>query len=214
MRRLIDETNQGDPAARRAVQLLQSRRPIEVSSAQIARVRAAIDQPRSGPGWGALLLPSVAIAAAVLTWALLNHSHERPLSLPTSFPPSATQPVVTQMPSSVPLPDEPSSRLRPHKKSAPARNTMAAEDRRTESELLVAATEQLRREHAADRAAALLDEDLRRFPNGTLVEEAYALALEAVNGDRAAALAREYLARFPSGRFRAAAERAADARRE
>lgn len=68
----------------------------------------------------------------------------------------------------------------------------------------------LRRDGQPDVAWRQLEEYLRRFPSGTLAEEALALSIEAANvrGDpRAKDLANRYLARYPSGRFQKAAER-------
>lgn len=68
----------------------------------------------------------------------------------------------------------------------------------------------LRRDGQPDVASRQLEEYLRRFPGGSLAEEALALAIEAasVRGDpRAKDLASRYLARYPSGRFQKAAER-------
>jgi hypothetical protein len=70
----------------------------------------------------------------------------------------------------------------------------------------------LRRDRDARRAQALLDEYLRRSPDGPLAEEALALSIEAASSlhdERARGLAARYLAAFPHGRFRDAAERAA-----
>jgi hypothetical protein len=82
-----------------------------------------------------------------------------------------------------------------------------------ESILVLNAAHALRSEHDAKRATKLLDEYLRRYPDGDLVEEGLALAVEARaarNDARAATLAREYLRRFPAGRFRDEARRAVD----
>jgi hypothetical protein len=81
-----------------------------------------------------------------------------------------------------------------------------------EPTLVAAAVRALRRDHEAAHAAALLDEYLRRWPNGALAEEAMALSIEAsqaAGGDgRTRALAVRYLQRFPSGRFVETAQRA------
>jgi hypothetical protein len=69
----------------------------------------------------------------------------------------------------------------------------------------------LRREGQPERASRLLDEYLRRYPGGSLAEEALALSIEAaiMRGDgRAKDLANRYLSRYPVGHFRPAAERA------
>lgn len=77
--------------------------------------------------------------------------------------------------------------------------------------LVFGAMHALRREGRPDRAAKLLDEYRRRYPNGALAEEALALSVEAatLRGDpRAKALADAYLARYPGGQFQKAAQRA------
>ena len=81
----------------------------------------------------------------------------------------------------------------------------------SEKELVFDAMRALRREGQPVRAARLLDEYLRRYPKGSLSEEALALAIEAASatGDsRAKGFADRYLASYPTGRFRAAAQRA------
>jgi len=106
--------------------------------------------------------------------------------------------------------------LRPahHAAHAAAAPTDDPED---DPEIVAAAVRALRRDHDAARASALLDAYVRRWPNGALVEEAMALAIEAAqagapdaaDGDaRARALASRYLQRFPSGRFTETARRA------
>ncbi len=81
----------------------------------------------------------------------------------------------------------------------------------SEKVLVFDAMRALRREGHPERAAKLLDEYLRRYPSGSLAEEALALSIEASTalGDpKVKALADRYLAHYPAGRFRAAAERA------
>jgi hypothetical protein len=81
----------------------------------------------------------------------------------------------------------------------------------TEKGLVFDAMRALRREGQPDRAARLLDEYLRRYPRGSLCEEALALAIEANSalGDpKAKSLADRYLTSYPEGRFRPAALRA------
>jgi hypothetical protein len=77
-----------------------------------------------------------------------------------------------------------------------------------ESVLVLDAMHAMHYEHDATRALGLLDEYLRRFPSGALLEESLALAIEAAsarNDKAAASYARTYLTRFPAGRFREAA---------
>lgn len=81
----------------------------------------------------------------------------------------------------------------------------------SEKVLVFDAMRALRRDEDPNRASRLLDEYLRRYPDGSLSEEALALAIEAstARGDsRTKNLADRYLARYPTGRFRPAAERA------
>ena len=110
----------------------------------------------------------------------------------------AGQPTLAAQPPKEPAPEAPAPT-----KAAPAQETA----------VVMAAVRALRREHDPARAGLLLDDYLRRYPNGVLAEEALALAIEAASarGDvRAAALARMYLARYPQGRFQHAASAAAE----
>jgi hypothetical protein len=74
----------------------------------------------------------------------------------------------------------------------------------------------LRRDHDANRAAALLNHDLETNRHSVLRQEALALAIEAADsrGDRtgAAQLARVYTGEFPAGRFKAFAQSHLDRR--
>jgi TolA-binding protein len=73
------------------------------------------------------------------------------------------------------------------------------------------AVKSLRVEHDPTRAMVLFDKYLRRYPDGSLAEEALALEIEAAaqqDDARAARLGREYLRRYPAGRFRTMAEEA------
>jgi predicted Zn-dependent protease len=89
--------------------------------------------------------------------------------------------------------------------------TPARSAQTSEKVLVFDAMRALRREGDPNRAAKLLDEYLRRYPEGSLSEEALALSIETstARGDsRAKTFADRYLARYPAGRFRAAAEHA------
>ena len=73
-----------------------------------------------------------------------------------------------------------------------------------EMALLQAATRALRVDHEPERAGVLLDDYLGHHPDGALLEEALALAIEAAvarHDTHAIDLAARYLQRFPSGRF-------------
>jgi hypothetical protein len=70
---------------------------------------------------------------------------------------------------------------------------------------------QARKSGDAARAAALLAEYQRKFPDGAFREEALALSIESAvarGSDATPRLAAEYLRRYPNGRFRELAQRA------
>jgi hypothetical protein len=83
-----------------------------------------------------------------------------------------------------------------------------------EAALVLAGLRALRRQHDPSQAGVLLTRYLNHFPQGTLVQEALAIAIEAglARGERqtAAQLAAQYLDRFPAGRFVRLARKAAD----
>ena len=73
-----------------------------------------------------------------------------------------------------------------------------------EASILLFAARAWRRDRNAKRAAKLLDYYLERYPQGSFVEEALGLAIEAnaaLGIPRAASLSEIYLKRFPDGRF-------------
>lgn len=74
-----------------------------------------------------------------------------------------------------------------------------------EAALVLAAVRALRREHNPVRAGALLDDYIRRFPQGVLAEEALAVGIEAavarLDTRAARLLAERYLGSYPAGRF-------------
>ena len=70
---------------------------------------------------------------------------------------------------------------------------------------------QARKAGDAARAAALLSEYQRKYPQGAFQEEALALSIESAaarGSDSAPRLATDYLRRYPNGRFRELAQRA------
>lgn len=76
---------------------------------------------------------------------------------------------------------------------------------------LVIEAMEARRTGDLSRAADLLSEYQRRYPEGALQEEAFALSIETAvsrGGEAAPGLAAQYLARYPKGRFREQARRA------
>jgi len=90
-----------------------------------------------------------------------------------------------------------------------SRATAAAETSRERAQVWEALVA-LRRDHDANRAAALLSHELETNRHGVLRQEALVLAIEAADsrGDRAGAaqLARTYAREFPTGRFKAFAQ--------
>jgi outer membrane protein assembly factor BamD (BamD/ComL family) len=99
----------------------------------------------------------------------------------------------------------------PHPESAARSESLTRSSQPSEKVLVFDAMRALRREGHPERAAKLLDEYLRRYPSGSLAEEALALSIEAstaLGDSKAKSLADRYLAHYPAGRFRAAAERA------
>jgi hypothetical protein len=77
---------------------------------------------------------------------------------------------------------------------------------------LMAAVKALRQDHDPARASRLLRSYLRRYPRGSLSEEARALLIEAARAQSSpntVEVANEYLRLYPHGRFRRVAEQAA-----
>jgi outer membrane protein assembly factor BamD (BamD/ComL family) len=100
----------------------------------------------------------------------------------------------------------------PAPESAPAKHARPHAARSEDPSRIVAAIQALRTEHDPDRAATLVAEYLKVYPQGALAEEALALSIEAAaarhNPAAASAFAEQYLKRYPNGRFRRAAEQA------
>ena len=95
-------------------------------------------------------------------------------------------------------PPAPPASARPH--AAPPRRAASSQ----ESQLFLRAWSALRTADDPGAARAVLAEYLRRFPHGSLVEEAHGLAIEAasrLHDPEAARLAARYLRRFPRGRY-------------
>jgi hypothetical protein len=113
-------------------------------------------------------------------------------------------------PIGVPGSPAPNTDSDPDPESADARTAAAPAE---EASLVLGALRALRRSHDPVRAGVLTARYLGSFPQGALVQEATAIAIQAslARGDResAARLAKEYLDRYPDGRFVPLARKAA-----
>jgi hypothetical protein len=202
MRPLKDSPETNDPDQALATRMLRATRPTVASAMARQRVRAAIavrGAPKRSLAWKLL---GVAAPIGILIVGSIVHRKDRPLA--PAVPPVTAPPIAPEI---VPAPTSPHVEALPHAQRRPAVQKPAPEDDR-ESALLVEAGERLRRAHDAEGARKLVDIYLRRFPNGVLVEEAYAIALEGAAGDeRDRVTATEYLRRFPNGRFQDLANR-------
>jgi len=201
------------PIEAEAIDLLRSIDRYQPPEGQKQRVRVRLLE-RTAPRralvlWPAfvvsLLLVAVGASAALGSRFWLRHTAAQP---PRQAAPELREPKMQS--SSVPaaaLPADPLARP-----ESPTRTeSMTHSSQPAEKVLVFDAMRALRREGHPERAAKLLDEYLRRYPAGSLAEEALALSIEASTalGDpRAKNLADRYLAHYPAGRFRAAAERA------
>ena len=115
---------------------------------------------------------------------------ERRRALVTREPAGAVAPVAAPAPTSDPV------------ENTEARVAAAPPE---EAALVLAGLRALRRQHDPAQAGVLLARYLNRFPQGVLVQESLAIAIEAAQAraDRQTALqlATQYLERFPAGRF-------------
>jgi hypothetical protein len=219
------------------VELLRSRERREPTAAAKTRVRAALEaRGRGGPvaRWRLAFVAGVLVAGLAASgvsfgrqW--VGEGYRRLMSWIQPLPPapeveapptrsarlapaepSEAAPVEPPAPPAAPSVREhvrPARVEVPRTRAAGARPIPVVDDEPT---LVATAMRALRHDHDAELAAGLLDDYLRRWPNGALIEEALALAIEAANarGDaRAPAFAAEYVRRFPSGRFGEAARR-------
>jgi hypothetical protein len=129
-------------------------------------------------------------------------SPSAPVPLPAVPPPASAPDETAPAPESA-ADDGPAAA--PRASAGHARSTGRSE------RLVFEAMRALRQEGQPERASRLLDEYLRRYPDGALAEEALTLSIEAASArsdPRARELAARYLAKYPNGRFRSAAERA------
>ncbi len=212
--------------------------PVVLPSKDQVRARVAARAAAGGsvPGWG-MIAGVVALASLIgAAWSLRGGA-PAPAPDPVVVVPevrSSTENSVAEeppapildeaqiepapnLPSAPPPPSSRSRRSRPAQPTPPvtappassAPEVMVAAPVGDGSELVLEAMRVLRVEHNPELAAPLLERYLEEHPDGSLAEEALALAIQANAGaapDRAAAYARRYLSRFPGGRFNHLAE--------
>jgi len=208
--------------------------PVVVTSARQQRILAAVRAHGRRRRWTAGVLLRPAIAAAILLGAgvaaaaaAVGHSwierewHEL-LGTPEPVVTAPARPVPTRSPPALvePVSAGSSVALEPTAPAPPAITHVPARPRPGKGEdpsSLVEAVRALRGDHDARRAARLLDRYMRRYPRGSLAEEALALQIEAataLKSPRAAGFADRYLRLYPEGRFRSVARQALGAARE
>jgi hypothetical protein len=237
LQRLTDGSPVAGSLEAEGVALLTARARHEPSPIQKARVRAALEADGARAPWrgrpaalalvfAAILLVGGAISSTSFARQWVGAQVRRlvawvaPQAAPVTAPQAApvrasapaTPPIVEEIPAEAPIASAPlrhervvAPRVEPR---APKHVAMPVID--DEPTLVATAMRALRRDHDPVGAGQLLDDYLRRWPNGALIEEALALALEAANarGDaRARTFATTYLQRFPAGRFGEAARR-------
>jgi hypothetical protein len=96
-------------------------------------------------------------------------------------------------------------------KSSPKLDERARSKNGEDPTEVLGAMKALRAEHDPAKAQGLLNDYMKRHPNGVLSEDALALSIEAAaarRDPRAKDYARRYLAKFPNGKYSALATRA------
>jgi hypothetical protein len=249
--RLRDEEAAPGSTAAVVKDLLRAAPTAAPSASSKARVRAALDERRE-PRRGLWLRPVVVLsllligaagASAARDEGWLGQTYRRLVAWVSPAAPAKTTAPASPAPAS-PAPATvpvlaPAAEPRPIESPAPAAErvvgarrapraalpgvTPVREASPTDDPTLGApAVRALRREHDAARATQLLEDYLRRWPDGALAEEALALSIEAAQARgatpsaelsrptdaRARELAVRYLRRFPRGRFVETAHRA------
>lgn len=228
MERLREQRDASDPIAVEAAKLLAELAPGEEDPARKERVRRSLaarlgQKPRRARAW--VLAPAAGLIA-LGAMAAEYISSPPPVEAPRVESSDQNAPAI-ELPAEPPPSTEPDPPVetavvkakakQKHIKRATVPETGQSSTAPTENEarddetlLLVEAVRALRREHRPEAASALLEEYLRRHPDGALREEGLALAFEAAaaakNQERALVLAREYIERYPAGQFRARAE--------
>jgi hypothetical protein len=219
MNRLRDQQGAEDPTLARAAALLQAAQPAIADEAMRARVWQAVLARRCGrtrrarTGLAVLLLGGgLALAAHPRVGELLRDAvgwikprpettttRDTTRDMDTTTTTTATTTTTTQTtPTTDPQPAQP-----PH--------TRLTKPPRPAAALLQEAVLALRTEDDPARAGGLAEQYLARFPDGSLAEEAFSIAIEAArtqSNGRDAALTARYLERFPNGRFAEALRRA------
>jgi hypothetical protein len=199
------------------------------------RIRRTLDRRPSGNGWRLLLRPvavfALTIGLAATAAAMYGVAHfvqglDEPapaestrLDVPASK--ASGNPALLRQHSAVQV-EPPSTADAPAASSNGAMGELevggpaaapAVPPKRASSEARVVqrSLEALRKDRNPKQAAAYLERYRQEHPDGTLAEEALALAVEAAaaNGDpRVKELAVEYLGHYPRGRFRDSARQA------
>ena len=240
MQPLRSRVRPASPIEAHAVALLRSIKRYEPCTKQKQRVRMRIlkvSAPRHArPFWPALAIGLVLVAATASAafgglvfmknphpgasgepsngkllvssaWDRLVGADVAASSVPEAMWPTAAE---DRFPLEIGEPT-PESIDRPAREGATSRARPAALAPSTSEKVLVfEAMRALRRDGHPEQAAKLAAEYLRRNPQGTLAEEALAIAMEAstaLRDPQGKNLADQYLASYPRGRFRAFAER-------
>jgi hypothetical protein len=208
-----------------AIAVHEWRERASASHASVVVSARAAAPSQSAPVMAVPLAPRSAASGASATQhgaASVGSTPHRRVATPVGRPSLiTTAPVETSEPTAdvaAPTPDTaavpiaiPASPVVPAPSAPPVVATPSAPEPSAEALLVLQGARALRRDRAPARASALLEDYLRRYPHGDLVEEALALAVQAraqQDDARAAALARQYLVHFPKGRFRDEAQAA------
>ena len=231
MERLVDKKQLSSPEEARLADLVAAHERTSLSDATKDDVFNKVlarrpSRARLLPVLRPALVLGILLAAGVTAAATLGHrwiarklhlSVEAQPPAPAVAPPPVThrsEPrVAAPEPAAPEVVDAPAVSLPlPAPEVAPAKHGRPHATHSEDPSRIVAAIQALRTEHDPDRAARLVAEYLKVYPQGALAEEALALSIEAAaarhNPAAAAAFAEQYLKRYPNGRFSRAAEQA------